>query len=237
MAIYALADLHLSLSNPDKSMDVFGPSWEGYIERIKTNWEKKVTPSDTVLVAGDISWATYIKNAKEDFDFLSSLPGRKLISRGNHDYWWTSKKKMDEFFEANSFPGLEVVRTNLVEAEDCIISGTRGWTISSVRAEEGSDDKKIFDRELLRLGLCIDEFNKADPGHLKTRILMIHYPPLLKEHQSTPFTKLMEGNTDICVYGHLHGKAHKGVFEGDINGVRYICTASDYLGFDPVRIL
>lgn len=231
MSVYALSDLHLSLSNPDKTMDVFGPSWEGYLERIKKNWTAKIKEEDTVLIAGDISWATYISKAKEDFEFLSSLPGRKLISRGNHDYWWTSKKKMDEFFSSNSFPGLEVVRTNLVEAEDCIISGTRGWTFSS------SDDRKIFEREVLRLGLCIDEFEKADPDHEKTRILMFHYPPLSKERQDTAFTSLMEGKVDICVYGHLHGKAHKGLFEGTKGGVKYICTSSDYLGFDPVRII
>lgn len=237
MAIYALADLHLSLSNPDKSMDVFGPSWKDYIGLIKANWEDSVSADDTVLIAGDISWATYISKAEEDFEFLSSLPGRKLISRGNHDYWWTSKKKMDEFFESHNYPGIEVVRTNLLEAEGCLISGTRGWTFYSQKSQEGSEDRKIYDRELLRIGLCLKEFETADPEHKKTRILMIHYPPLSRERLTTAITELLKGNVDICVYGHLHGNAHKGIFEGESEGVRYICTSSDYLGFKPVRIL
>ena len=141
MAIYGLSDLHLSLSNPEKSMDVFGSGWDGYISRIETGWRSAVTPEDTVLVAGDISWATYIDKAEEDFEFLSSLPGRKLICRGNHDYWWTTMKKLDEFFSSHDYPGIEIVRTNVLEAEGCLISGTRGWMLEG--ALKNADDRKI----------------------------------------------------------------------------------------------
>ena len=152
MAIYALSDLHLSLSNPEKSMDVFGSAWDGYIERIERGWRETVTDSDTVLVAGDISWATYIEKAEEDFAFLASLPGRKLISRGNHDYWWTTMKKLDEFFASHDFPGIEIVRTNVLEAEGCLISGTRGWMLEGQCKTD--DDRKVYDREI-QVDTCI----------------------------------------------------------------------------------
>ena len=127
MAIYALADLHLSLSIPDKSMEVFGSSWGDYISRVRENWENKVTEDDTVLIPGDISWATYVTEMEDDFRFISELPGRKLLSRGNHDYWWTTMKKMEEFLKEKNITKLEFVRTNVIPVEDALITGTRGW--------------------------------------------------------------------------------------------------------------
>ena len=238
MALFALADLHLALSNPDKSMDVFGHSWNGYITRVKENWESTVTDSDTVLISGDISWATYIEKAEEDFRFISDLPGKKLMIRGNHDYWWTTMKKMEEFFAKKGFTNISFVRTNVLEAEDCLISGTRGWMIESGSSIEGSDDRKIYEREKLRIGMCLDKLNEADPGHEKKHLLMLHYPPITAKQEFTEFAEMISsGGIDICVYGHLHGKAHKKVFEGDFGGTRFICTSSDYVDFKPVRIL
>ena len=236
MAIYALADLHLSLSNPEKSMELFGHQWAGYIDRITEGWNSTVKPEDTVLIPGDISWATYIDKADEDFSFISSLPGRKLLSRGNHDYWWTTMKKLDEYFEAHSFPGMELVRTNVIEAEECLISGTRGW-MSEAGKSEDPEKKKIYDREILRLKLCAEELKKADPDHAKTHILMIHYPPVTTQQEHTGFSEIIfEAGIDICVYGHLHGKSHKYAREGVIDGCRYICASADYLGFKPVLV-
>ena len=235
MAIYALADLHLSLSNPEKSMDVFGSDWDGYITRIEKGWRETVTDNDTVLVAGDISWATYIDKAEEDFEFLASLPGRKLICRGNHDYWWTTMKKLDEFFALHDFPGIEIVRTNVIEAESVLISGTRGWMLEG--ALKNADDRKIYDREIARIKLCLGELNKADPDHARKRILMLHYPPIVRGQEKTEITELLAGQIDICVYGHLHGRGKGQVFEGEGEGkVKYICTAADYLDFAPVKI-
>ena len=236
MSIYALADLHLSLSNPEKSMELFGHQWAGYIDRIVEGWTATVKPEDTVLIPGDISWATYIDKADEDFSFIASLPGRKLLSRGNHDYWWTTMKKLDEYFEAHSFPGMELVRTNVVEAEDCLISGTRGWMTEAGKSED-PEKKKIYDREILRLKLCAEELKKADSGHSKTHILMIHYPPVTSQQEHTGFSEIIaEAGIDICVYGHLHGRSHKFIREGEIDGCRYICASSDYLGFKPVLV-
>ena len=238
MSIYALADLHLALSNPEKSMDVFGSRWEGYIDRIRDNWTKTVTGADTVLIPGDISWATYIDKAGEDFRFISELPGQKLLSRGNHDFWWTTMKKMEEFFESSGFTNLQFVRTNVVEAEGCLISGTRGWMIESKDSLDGSDNRKIYEREKLRIQMCVDKLNEADPGHSKTRLLMIHYPPITANQEFTEFAQLIaDGGVDICVYGHLHGKAHKKAFEGDFGGTKFICSSADYVEFCPVRVI
>ena len=238
MSIYALADLHLALSNPEKSMDVFGSRWEGYIPKIKDNWMNTVTDSDTVLIPGDISWATYIDKAEEDFRFISDLPGTKLLSRGNHDFWWTTMKKMEEFFESSGFTNLQFVRTNVVEAEGCLISGTRGWMIESKDSLDGSDNRKIYEREKIRIGMCIDKLNETDPEHSKKHILMIHYPPLTSNQEFTEFAEIIsDGGVDICVYGHLHGKAHKKAFEGEFGGTRFICASADYVGFKPVKII
>lgn len=238
MSIYALADLHLALSNPEKSMDVFGSRWEGYIPKIKDNWMKTVTDSDTVLIPGDISWATYIDKAEEDFRFISDLPGTKLLSRGNHDFWWTTMKKMEDYFAQKDFDNLQFIRTNVAQVEECLISGTRGWMIESKASIEGSDNRKIYEREKLRLGMCIDKLNETDPEHSKKHILMIHYPPLTSNQEFTEFAEIIsDGGVDICVYGHLHGKAHKKAFEGEFGGTRFICASADYVGFKPVKII
>lgn len=239
MAIYALSDLHLCLSHPEKSMHMFGSGWDGYIERIKTQWEVTVKPEDTVLVPGDISWAININGAYEDFEFLDSLPGTKLICRGNHDYWWSTMKKVNEYFENNHFDTIKLVRTNLTEVEGCLISGTRGWKLPSVDSFS-ADDRKVYDRELIRVKLCVDEFDKIDPEHTKKRILMLHYPPLNTMVHKTDFTKLIEdGHIDLCIYGHLHGKSHKRIFEGklDTGTCEYRCVSGDFISFKPLNLL
>ena len=238
MAIYALADLHLCLSCPDKSMAICWASWTDYVKRIKENWEKTVTNEDTVLITGDISWATYVDKAEEDFRFISDLPGRKLLSRGNHDYWWTTMKKMEEFFAEKGFGNMEFVRTNVLEAEGCLITGPRGWMIESKDSIEGSENRKIYEREKLRIQMCIDKLKEADPDHAKKHILMIHYPPLTAKQGFTEFASMIaEGGVDICVYGHLHGRSHSKAFEGDFEGTRFVCTSADYVGFEPVKIV
>ena len=238
MSIFALADLHLALSNPEKSMDVFGSRWEGYIDRVRDNWINTVTDADTVLIPGDISWATYVDKAEEDFRFISELPGQKLLSRGNHDFWWTTMRKMEEYFAEKGFTNLQFVRTNVIEADGCLISGTRGWMIESRDSLEGSDNRKIYERERLRIQMCVDKLNEVDPDHSRKHILMIHYPPITAKLEFTDFAQLIaDGGVDICVYGHLHGKAHKKAFEGDFGGAKFICSSADYVEFCPVKIV
>lgn len=238
MSIFALSDLHLSLSNPEKSMTVFGPKWDNYIERIRDSWTSCVTEEDTVLVSGDISWATKIEDATEDFEFIASLPGQKLLSRGNHDFWWTTISKMDEFFSCHDYHGIRIVRTNVIEVEGCLISGTRGWMFPT-DLEFKQQDQKIYEREQARLRLCFDEMDKADPDRTKKRIIMMHYPPITKYNHPTVFTDIIrDGGADICVHGHLHGRAHEIVYTDEVFGeCRYLCTSGDYLGFTPLKVL
>lgn len=236
MAIFAMADLHLAISNPEKSMEVFGQRWGDYIPKIRAGFEAMVSPDDTVLMPGDLSWATYLNEAKEDFEFIDSLPGKKLICRGNHDYWWTTVAKMEKTFAEMGISTIDMIRHNTVEADGTLITGTRGWklpTDDSFTAE----DQKIYDREKIRIGLCIDALKKQDPDHAGRWLLMLHYPPLTTIVPETDLSELIESSgIDVCIYGHLHGRAHKRAYEGEKNGTVYKCVAADYLGFEPARI-
>ena len=235
MSIFAMADTHLSLSNPDKSMTVFGSGWNDYINRMEKGWKETVTDEDTVLIAGDISWATYIDKAREDFEFLNSLPGKKILSRGNHDYWWTTISKMEKLLDEWGMDKMSFARTNAVSCEGALITGTRGWYLNTNTEE----DRKIYQREIQRTGLAIKELDKEDPERQKTRIFMIHYPPLTCDMLHTDFTNpIEEGGVDICIFGHLHGTNHRAIAkDGNGSNTRYICTSSDYLNFTPVKIL
>ena len=147
-------------------------------------------------------------------------------------------KKMEGFFAEKGFSGMEFVRTNITCVEDCLITGTRGWMIETCESLEGSDNRKIYEREKLRIKMCIDVISEADPEHLKKHILMIHYPPVTAKQDFTEFAHMMaEGGIDICVYGHLHGKSHRKALEGDFEGMRLVCASADYTGFKPVRII
>ena len=236
MAIFAIADLHLALSNPEKSMEVFGKSWDGYITRLEESFGELVGRDDTVLMPGDISWATYMKQAEEDFRFIDSLPGKKIIGRGNHDYWWTTVKKMEEILASMGVTTISLSNHTTFEADDSLITGTRGWKLPS-DDNFSDEDKKIYEREKIRIGLCAKALETADPEHTKRRILMLHYPPLTSRAPDTELSKIISSSgIDLCIYGHLHGKAHKKVFEGIKDGTEYKCVAADFLNFTPVKL-
>ena len=232
MAIYAISDLHLSFGN-NKPMDIFGVNWENHTEKIKTDWLKKVKNDDLVLLPGDFSWAMYLQDTYQDFEYLHNLPGKKLLLKGNHDYWWTTLKKMREYLKENEFENIDFIYNNSYEFENYIIAGTRGWNLVS----ENIDDKKIKDRELLRLeNSIIDGIRKY--GEDKPIIVCMHYPPLLKELKNSEFTKILEKyNVKYCLYGHLHGKSHMNVFDGNYNNVAYKMVSCDYTGFKLIKII
>ena len=233
MSIYVIADLHLSFS-VDKPMDIFGNNWEKHSEKIKKNWIEKVKPEDTVILPGDFSWATYLDETKEDFEYLNSLPGKKILSKGNHDYWWTTVSKMRKFLEDNNFDNIDFLYNNSFLIENKIIVGTRGWG-TNLKAKE---DIKILKRENLRLELSIkDGIEKY--GNDKEIIAFIHYPPFYKEPvpEDIDFIKtLNKYNIKRCYYGHLHGESHKEAIEGLLNGIEYKLVSSDFLNFDLVKI-
>ncbi|NLC66541.1 MAG: serine/threonine protein phosphatase [Clostridium sp.] len=228
MALYAISDLHLSLSG-EKPMDVFSSKWKDHHLQIKDNWEKIVSEDDTVLIAGDISWAMNMKEALIDLDFIAKLPGRKILSKGNHDYWWGSIKKLNSLYDNMHF-----IQNNYFEYKGYAICGTRGWVIpgSSIFKEE---DEKIYKRELIRLRLSLDSAKKD--GFDKF-IVMIHYPPVNETFKDSDFTDVFEEyGVSKVIYGHLHDKSLNRVMTGMRNNVEYILTSVDYIDFSPVKIM
>lgn len=231
MSIYVIGDLHLSFANP-KPMDIFGENWKNHEEKIKNDWKDKVKENDTVIILGDFSWAMELENMYEDFKYLSSLPGRKILLKGNHDYWWTSLKKLNEYLKENNFKNIEFMQNNSFEIEGKIIAGTRGWNF-----EDTEEDKKILDRELLRLELSIQDGIKKF-GTDKEIIVCMHYPPVTKQIlENSKFIEVMKKyNVKKCFYGHLHGEALKEAVNGEIDGIKLTLASSDGLDFKLIKI-
>lgn len=228
MRVFALADLHLG-SAVDKPMDIFGPVWDRHAEKIDRNWRAVVGPDDWVLVPGDISWAMKLDEALPDLRFLDGLPGRKLLLKGNHDYWWTSRGKV----EAALPPSLRLLQHDAVELGEGIgVVGTRGWTPPEA-PRATAEDRKIYDREILRLQLSL----KAARGRFERVLAMLHYPPIYAGLGETAFAPLLrEAGVRICLYGHLHGADHRYAVRGDRGGIRYYFVAADAVDFTPVEI-
>ena len=230
MNIYAIGDLHLSGEPPTKPMEVFGAYWLGHKEKIKNNWLNTVQAADTVIVCGDISWAMGIKNAAEDLAWLAQLPGRKLLLRGNHDYWWSSLAKMQQLYGEN----YEFLQNDCIMVGDTAICGTRGWVLPSSE-NFTPEDEKIYKREALRLQLSLEAATKNNPARV---IVAMHYPPLFAAEEHTLFTDLLEQYpVQHCVYGHIHGENHVLTFEGERAGVNYKLVSCDTQGFALTRIL
>ena len=234
MSIYVIGDLHLSFS-VDKPMDIFGMNWENHAEKIRENWISKVKENDTVILPGDFSWATYLEETYKDFEFLNSLPGKKLLSKGNHDYWWTTVTSMKRFLKENNFENIDFLYNNAFLIEDKIITGTRGW-LNSWKSQE---NYKILKRENERLKISINK-GINEFGTDKEIITFIHYPPFYKEEiipEEIDFSKTLKNyNIEKCYYAHLHGESHKDAIEGIINGIEYKLISSDYLKFDLLKI-
>lgn len=224
--IFTIADLHLPLGI-DKPMDVFGSRWENYVKRLAKNWQDVVKPDDTVILPGDFSWATYIEEAKADFDYLESLNGRKIILKGNHDYWWTTMSKMNEFVESNGYKTISFMHNNSFEAEGVSICGTRGWLYPGFSGYTERDEK-YFMREVLRLESSLKSA-KTDEIYVFT-----HYPPMSGQCEGNAFIDMMKKyNVKKCFYGHLHGMSHANRIREEFDGIKYYLVASDYLGFMP----
>lgn len=225
MAIFAISDLHLSFS-VNKPMDVFGSRWENYTEILKQNWINTVKEDDLVLMPGDTSWGTYLKDSLEDFKFIDSLPGRKVITKGNHDYWWETLTKMNAFLSENNLTTIEFLHNSAILYDKTAICGTKGYPDNLTKA----DDERLFQRELSRLSLSIDMAKKLNPEKI---IVMLHYPPDIKSE----FANLMrEKDVNLCVYGHLHAQSTKNAFRGESDGIFYELVSCDHLKFNPLAI-
>ena len=234
MSIYVIGDLHLSFSE-NKPMDIFGYNWENHSERIKNNWLNPVRNEDTVILPGDFSWSTYLEDTYEDFRFLNSLPGKKIMSKGNHDYWWTTVTSMNNYLKENNFSNIYFLYNNAYLVENKIIVGTRGW-VNNFNSEE---NYKILKRENDRLKLSIEK-GISEFGENKEIIAFIHYPPFYKEKivpEEIDFIKtLKKYNIKKCFYAHLHGDSHKEAIEGILDGIEYKLVSSDYLKFELLKI-
>ena len=232
MAIYAIGDLHLSFGE-NKPMDIFGINWQNHFEKIKEDWNSKVKENDLVLLVGDFSWAMYLKDTYKDFEYLNSLKGKKILLKGNHDYWWTSIKKMREYLQKNNFSNIDFLYNNSYKFENKIIAGTRGW-----QDEKAKDDKKIIKRENVRLELSIKDGIKKY-GDDKEIIVCMHYPPFNEyEEENMNFISTMKKyNVTKCIYGHLHGEiAHKEAKQGLIKGIDFKLVSSDYTNFKVIKL-
>ena len=228
MSLFAIADLHLSLGT-DKPMDVFS-GWSDYVDRLKNNWERLVTDDDTVVIAGDISWAMKLEECYEDFSFINSLPGRKLLLKGNHDYWWQTKKKIDDYLSENSFDSMSVLFNNAYEADGRAICGTRGWYYD----KDGEHDLKVINREIGRLKLSYNEAVKLQ----KPIVAFLHYPPVYGDVECEEImSALLELGITECWYGHLHGeRTHRNAVTGLYKGINFHLISCDYTGFTPVLV-
>ncbi len=230
MALYAIGDLHLSFS-ANKPMDVFGGAWEGYTEKLRQGLSV-LREEDTLILCGDTSWGMTLEEAKEDFSFLESFPGKKLLVKGNHDYWWTTAAKMRRFFHENGFYHLDLLHNNAHRWEELALCGTRGWFYEE--DDRGSHDEKVFLRECLRLETTIAAGEALDT---RERVCFLHYPPLYEGYRCDELVDIMTRHgVRRCYYGHLHGHAHRRAIEGPYRGIEYTLIAADYVNFCPVRV-
>ena len=231
MSIFAISDLHLSFSC-DKPMDIFGKRWEGYIEKLIKNWNFVVNTDDIVIMPGDTSWGMYLEECFEDFKFLNELNGKKVILKGNHDYWWNSKSKLKKYILENNFDTIGVIQNDCFIYKDTAICGTRGWMIPQ-QSSEGLN-KKIFEREKLRLILSLEDAKKKPVEEI---VVAMHYPPVDFDSSRADFIEIMKQyGVKKCIYGHLHGTAHKKAICGMFDGIDLKLVSCDYINFTPMLI-
>ena len=228
MALWAIGDLHLSLG-ADKPMDIFGGAWVGYMDKLREGLSV-IGPEDTTVLLGDLSWALDLQQAREDFAFIDQIPGRKIILKGNHDYWWSTVAKFHKFCVENSFADQFILNNNCYEYGDFAICGTRGWFYEEDRS--GEHDEKVFKRELLRLEASLKAAGERE------KLVFLHYPPRYKGYECPEILALLaQYGVRRCFYGHLHGASHALAMEGIWDGVDFCLAAADKIGFQPIRVL
>lgn len=228
MALFVIGDLHLSLA-VNKPMDIFG-GWDNHTERIRKNWEITVSEDDTVVIPGDISWAMNFEQARLDFQFIHNLKGKKIISKGNHDYWWSTLTKMNGFLAANGFDSISILHNNHYEYEGFGICGTRGW----INDNSEPADAKVLAREAGRLEMSIQSALKdgLEP------IVFLHYPPLYGTEYNYDILEVMyKYNIKRCFYGHVHGRAHRYAINGERDDIDFRLISGDYIQFSPYKIM
>ncbi len=228
MALYAIGDLHLCLGAA-KPMDIFGGKWVGYLDKLKAGFDV-ITEDDTTILLGDLSWALSLEEAKNDFAWINSIPGRKIILKGNHDYWWSTVAKFNQFCRENDFSNIEILHNNHYEYNGFAVCGTRGW----FHEEDNGDpqNEKVFRRELMRLEASLKSAGKLP------KIVFLHYPPRYKGYECKEILDLLKAyDVRYCYYGHLHGASHGLALDGLWDGIEYRLVSADKLDFQPHRVI
>ena len=228
MALYAIGDLHLCLG-AQKPMDIFGGAWVGYMDKLKEGLSV-IGPEDTTVLLGDLSWALDLQEANADFSWINEIPGKKIILKGNHDYWWSTAAKFQKFCDENGFKDMHLLNNNHYTYQSWAICGTRGWFFEEERSS--GHDEKVFRRELMRL-----EVSLMSAGE-KTKLVFLHYPPKYKGYECSEIIALLKKyNVRQCFYGHLHGASHGLAMEGIWDGIDYRLVAADKLNFKPLLVI
>ena len=235
MSIFVIGDLHLSF-NDNKPMDIFGENWKNHEEKIKSNWLDQVKENDVVILPGDFSWATYLEDTEKDFEYLNNLPGKKLLLKGNHDYWWTTLTNMRNFLSEKNFKNIDFIYNNAYEYGNVVLTGTRGWSNT-----EDNDNQKLLKREQIRLELSIkDGIEKY--GNNKEIIVFMHYPPItnlqIYENQTNEFIEILRKyNVKKCYYAHLHGNSIKEAVIGKYFDIEFNLVSADGIDFKLMKIV
>lgn len=230
MSLYVIGDLHLCFCNPSKTMSIFA-GWENYQERIKSNWLETVNDNDTVVLAGDISWGMTREEAQPDFKFINELPGQKIILKGNHDYWWGTIKKIEDFLSAEGFDTIKILHNNHYAYGSYGICGTRGW----VNMNGETQDEKVLKREVQRLETSI---KSAVSAGLEPLVFM-HYPPIFATSFNYDILEILyRYNIKECYYGHVHGRsAHELAIKNTYDGINFHLISGDYIQFKPEKVV
>ena len=228
MALYAIGDLHLCLGAP-KPMDIFGGAWVGYMEKLRRGLSI-LRPEDTTVLMGDLSWALDLESAKADFEWIARIPGRKIILKGNNDYWWSTAAKFQKFCQENRLTDMHILNNNFYEYDGYAICGTRGWNYEEKRGTP--HDEKIFKRELIRLEASLKAAGE------RPKLVFLHYPPRSKGYECPEILELLRRyEVRRCFYAHLHGPSHRLAQEGQHDGIDYRLLAADFINFEPQKIL
>lgn len=225
MRLFAIGDLHLP-GGDEKPMDVFGDHWEDHFAKIAQDWQQRVTEEDVVLIPGDTSWAMQLASAVPDLQAIDALPGRKILIKGNHDYWWGGIGQVRRALPE----GMQAIQHDVVDLGHAVVCGTRGWAYPTEETPLSQEDERIFNREMIRLELALQSAVKI--AGERPIVVMLHYPPLYNLDKDTPFTRVLEKYpVHTVVYGHLHGAGIRAGFTGEWQGIRYLLASCDSLGF------
>ena len=235
MSIYEMADLHLDIKSNEKSMEIFGNRWQNYVTKIKNNWLRLITEDDTVIIPGDISWALSLNDSIYDLRWIDELPGKKILLKGNHDFWWATQSKMSKFLEENGIKTISILNNNAYCIEDCIICGSRGWFTdrSMQTASQNVDYSKIINREIIRLRMSLGEAVKLQKESSKEILVFLHFPPVWGEFRCEEILELLnEYNIKRVYFGHIHSNytAPSQFSDGNIS---FKLISADFLDFIP----